>query len=117
MLEPSASRRAGRCRLTDWSPFPEGAGGAERKATLVAVLVNCRSPELPPALFAVPELPPRLLLRRAGACDEAALREVRLQHAVGVVAQLGQAQLVVGAAHDVERFLDRRGLRIGGDGL
>ena len=44
--------------------------------------------------------------------DEAALGEVLLQHAVGVVAQLRQAELVVALRQDVQRLFDRRRLLV-----
>src|SRR5512147_2396503 len=55
-----------------------------------------------------PELPPGCVARADALTHEAAVGIVRLQHAVGVVAQLGEAEPVVALRHDVQRLLDRR---------
>src|SRR5690606_14088680 len=61
----------------------------------------------------LPQLPPRRAAHRRLALEVGAVGEVGLQHAAGVVAQVGHAELIVGYDHEVQRFLARRGLRIG----
>src|SRR5690606_29220460 len=63
-----------------------------------------------------PELPPGLVLGAKAALEQGGLRIAGTQHALGVVAQLGHAQGVVGAHQDVERLLGRRHVLVVGNG-
>src|SRR5437762_4433373 len=59
----------------------------------------------------LPELPPSLLLLPHALCSQIrTLREVLPQHALRVVTQLHEPQLVVAARHDEQGFFSRRRL-------
>src|SRR3954465_4436950 len=60
----------------------------------------------------VPDAPPRRAARHAAGLVVRAVREILAHDALGRIAQVVEAERVVGPDQDEKRLLDRRGLRI-----